>query len=48
MKQTLVEKGIYREQENSHFEWPDHTTVLPKRTGVSFGHWMIPVVLWAI
>ena len=23
-KQGLVEEGMYREQENSHLEWPDH------------------------
>ena len=27
-KQGLVEQGMYREQENSHLEWPDHTLVL--------------------
>ena len=25
MKQALVEQGMYREQENSHLGWPDHT-----------------------
>ena len=25
MKQGLAEQGVYREQENSHLEWPDHT-----------------------
>ena len=25
MKQALVGQGMYREQENSHLEWPDHT-----------------------
>ena len=25
VKQGLVEQGTYREQENSHLEWPDHT-----------------------
>ena len=24
-KQALVRQGMYREQENSHLEWPDHT-----------------------
>ena len=23
MKQALVEQGMYREEENSHLEWPD-------------------------
>ena len=27
MKQALVEQGVYREQENSHLGWPDHTPV---------------------
>ena len=27
-KQELVGRGMYREQENSHLEWPDHTVVL--------------------
>jgi len=26
MKQGLVEQGMYREQDNSHLEWPDHIT----------------------
>ena len=25
MKQGLVKQGMYREQESSHLEWPDHT-----------------------
>ena len=25
MKQALVEQRMYREQEKSHLEWPDHT-----------------------
>lgn len=25
MKQALVGQGMYRGQENSHFEWPDQT-----------------------
>ena len=25
VKQALVEQGMYREQENSHLVWPDHT-----------------------
>ena len=25
MKQALVRQGMYREQENIHLEWPDHT-----------------------
>ena len=25
VKQALVGQGMYREQENSHLEWPDHT-----------------------
>ena len=25
VKQGLVEHRMYREQENSHLEWPDHT-----------------------
>ena len=25
MKQALVGQGMYREQENSHPEWPDYT-----------------------
>ena len=25
MKLGLVNQGVYREQENSHLEWPDHT-----------------------
>ena len=25
MRQGLVEKGMYREQENSHLGWPDHS-----------------------
>ena len=28
MKQALVGLGMYREQENSHLEWPDHTAPL--------------------
>ena len=24
MKQALVRQGMYREQENSHLEWPDY------------------------
>ena len=28
MKQALVEQGMYREEENSHLEWPDHTVDL--------------------
>ena len=28
MKQALVEQGMYRGQENSHLEWPDHTLLL--------------------
>ena len=28
---------MYREKENSHLGWPDHTGVLAKRIGVSFG-----------
>ena len=27
VKQGLVRQGMYREQENSHLEWPDHTCV---------------------
>ena len=27
MKQTLVEQGMYKEQENSHLGWPDHTDI---------------------
>ena len=26
MKQELVKQGMYREQDGSHREWPDHTT----------------------
>ena len=26
MKQALVKLGMYREQENNHHEWLDHTT----------------------
>lgn len=26
VKQALVEQGMYREREESHREWPDHTT----------------------
>ena len=37
MKQALVKQGMYREKENSHLGWPDHTGVLAKRIGVSFG-----------
>ena len=48
MKQTVVEQGTYKGQEKSHFGWPDHTKVLAKRTGMSFGYWMIPIVIWAI
>ena len=25
MKQALVDQGMYREQDNSHLEWPDPT-----------------------
>ena len=25
MRQGLVEQGVYREQENSHLGWPDHS-----------------------
>ena len=25
VKHALVGQGIYREQENSHLEWPNHT-----------------------
>ena len=25
MKQGLVKQGMYREQESSHLEWPDHS-----------------------
>ena len=25
MRQALVKQGMYREQGNSHREWPDHT-----------------------
>ena len=24
MKQGLIKQGMYREQESSHLEWPDH------------------------
>ena len=27
MEQGLVQQEMYREQENSCFEWPDHTTI---------------------
>lgn len=27
VKQILVHQGIYREQENSHFGWPNHTDI---------------------
>ena len=27
MRQGLDQQGMYREQENSHLEWPDHTGV---------------------
>ena len=27
MKQALGKQGLYREQENSHLGWPDHTLV---------------------
>ena len=31
VKQGLVEQGMHREQENSHLEWPDHTTSFTKQ-----------------
>ena len=37
MNQVLIKQGMYREPENSHLGWPDHTGVLAKRIGVSFG-----------
>ena len=28
MRQALVEQEMYREQENSHLEWPEHSAGL--------------------
>lgn len=28
MKQALVGQEVYREEENSHLGWPDHTIVI--------------------
>ena len=30
MKQGLGEQELYREQDNSHLEWPDHTRRMAK------------------
>ena len=36
MKQRLVEQGMYREQENSHLEWPDHTHTKTNTVNIQF------------
>ena len=33
MKQALVEQRMYREQESSHLEWPDHALGQPEPAG---------------
>lgn len=31
MKQARLRQGIYREQKKSHLEWPDHSSIIPRK-----------------
>ena len=48
MKHTLMGQGMYREQENSHLEWPDHTEHFYSACSTAyFPMLFLPALNWA-